>query len=275
VLTAARTHALIDALLAHVTACGPPVVAFSAGVDSTVVLAIAARAHGERALALTGLSASVAPAELEDCRRLARALGARLRVEATRELDDPAYVANAPDRCFHCKTELYAVCRRVAREEGLACILNGTNLDDVGDWRPGLRAADDAGVRSPLRDCGLDKAAVRAVAHALELPNRDKPALACLASRLPYGTSVTAERLAAVDHVERHLRGLGFRSVRARHRGDEVRLEVEPERVAELSALAGGEALSAAVREAGFSHLSIEPEGYRSGRLNDGLPRRS
>jgi uncharacterized protein len=159
----------------------------------------------------------------------------------------------------------------VADERGLAAILNGTNADDLADWRPGLRAASQAGVHSPLLACGLGKAAVRALAVRLRLPNWDRPATACLASRLPYGTAVTAERLASVAAVERHLLTLGFRQVRARHLGDTVSLEVEPERAAELAALADDPALLAAARAAGFAALHVQRDGYRSGRMNDAL----
>lgn len=248
-------------------------VAFSAGVDSTLVLAIAHDVLGERAVAVTGLSPSVAPAEAADARRVAEAIGASLVFVDTHEMDDPDYVANPPNRCFFCKTELYAVARRAADARGLAVVLNGTNADDASgrDWRPGLIAADDAGVRSPLAECGLTKADVRAVAEHLGLPNWDKPALACLASRLPYGTSVTPERLAAVDRVERWLRHQGFRDVRARHHGASVRLEVEAPAVPRLVELASGTELAEVVTQAGFSSFDVEADGFRSGRLNDEL----
>jgi uncharacterized protein len=263
--------ALLDAVATRIAKAGPSVVAFSAGVDSTVVLAVAQRVLGDGALAVTGLSPSVAPAEADDAARIAQALGATLIFRPTTEMDDPDYVANGPDRCFHCKTDLYAVCREVVRERGLTSILNGTNADDVGDWRPGLRAADEAGVHSPLLSAGLTKNDVRALARHLDLPNWDKPALACLASRLPYGTAVTPERLAAVDRVEQHLRARGFREVRARYHGSDVRLEVEPERVAELTSLDQDQSLLETVRAAGFDRFTVEPDGYRSGRLNDDL----
>jgi uncharacterized protein len=270
-LTRRDPPALLDALLADVAKLGSAVVAFSGGVDSSVVLAVAARALGPRALGVTGVSASLAAEEEEDARRIARAAGAQLELVATDELDDPDYAANRPDRCFHCKSGLYEVCRRVAAARGLRWILNGTNADDTGDWRPGLRAAELAGVHSPLLDVDIRKDEVRAVARLLGLPNWDKPAQPCLASRLPYGTAVTRERLAAVEAVERHLRERGFRDVRARHHGAEVRLEVEPARVPELLALRADDQLLAAVRAAGFDELSVEPEGLRSGRLNDVL----
>ncbi len=270
-MTTVDGAAHVQALRRQVETYGPVVVAFSGGVDSTVVLKIAADVLGADVIAVTGLSPSVAPQEAERARELAADLGVELLTPETHELANPDYVANASDRCFHCKTELYDVCRRVAAGRGDRLILNGTNADDVGDWRPGLKAAAQAGVRSPLLECGLDKAAVRAAARALGLSNWDKPALACLASRLPYGTSVTPERLAAVDAVEQHLRARGFRDVRARHLGDEVRLEVEPDRVRQLLGLAADPELLATVTAAGFRTLSVEPDGYRSGRLNDVL----
>jgi len=270
-LTDRSPTALLEALLEGTAALRSAVVAFSGGVDSSVVLAVAARALGPRALGVTGVSASLAADEAEEARALARSVGATLLEVRADELDDPDYAANRPDRCFHCKTGLYAACRSVADERGLRWIVNGTNADDLGDWRPGLRAADEAGVRSPLLEAGLRKDEVRAVARLLGLPNWDKPAQPCLASRLPYGTAVTRERLAAVEAVERHLRGRGFRDVRARHLGAEVRLEVEPGRVPALLALRDEEALACAVRAAGFQRFSIEPEGVRSGRLNDVL----
>lgn len=262
---------LIDALQRNVAAHESAVVAFSGGVDSTLVLKIAADVLGERVLAVTGDSASVAPAELIHAQGLADELGVRLRLAATYELDVPAYAANPDNRCFHCKTELYGVCRRVADDEGLAVILDGTNGDDGNEWRPGLAAGDQAGVRSPLRECGLSKRDVRAVARQLGLSNWDKPALACLASRLPYGTRVTAQRLAAVDTVEQHLRSMGFVDVRARHHGHTVHLEVDPARVHELQRRESDVELLSVVQGAGFQHMVITPEGYRRGRLNDDL----
>jgi len=262
---------LIDALQRNVAAHESAVVAFSGGVDSTLVLKIAADVLGDRVLAVTGDSASVAPAELAHAQALAAELGARLRRAPTHELDVPAYAANPDNRCFHCKTELYSVCRSVADHEGLSVILDGTNGDDGSEWRPGLAAGDQAGVRSPLRECGLSKDDVRAVARQLGLSNWDKPALACLASRLPYGTQVTAQRLAAVDSVEQHLRSMGFVDVRARHHGLTVHLEVDPDRVHELQQRESEGALLSVVQGAGFEHMVITPEGYRRGRLNDDL----
>lgn len=260
---------LIDALRANVARHGSVLVAFSGGIDSTLVLKVAADVLGERAVGLLGTSPSVPPAEERAARELAEAIGARLRVVPTHEMRDPDYVRNPVDRCFHCKSELYARCRAVADAEGLDVILNGTNADDPGDWRPGLVAAERARVGSPLLECGLGKEQVRVVARHLGLPNWEKPALACLASRIPHGTPVTIERLRAVDAVEIELRALGFRQVRARHRGEEVHLEVEPSRVAELEDNLHAPGLQDAVRRAGFLRAVVTREGYAPGRLND------
>lgn len=260
--------ALHAALRAEIAPLGSAAVAFSGGVDSTLVLALATEVLGARALGVVGVSPSLAPAETADARRLAGALGARIVFVASGQMDDPAYVANDARRCFHCKTDIYAACRAVAAEHDLAAILNGTNADDPGDVRPGLAAAEQASVRSPLLACGMRKDDVRRLARHLGLPNWDKPANACLASRLPHGTSVTTARLAAVDAVEQELRALGFRQVRARHHGDIVRLEVEPGRVDELRALSDDPRLMQAIRAAGFLSAQIAGDGYRTGRLS-------
>lgn len=261
----------LDALRDLVAEQGSAAVAYSGGVDSTVVLAIATEVLGPLGVGVLGLSPAVPPTEIRDAIDIAGRLGARLVLVDTHEMDSADYVANPPDRCFHCKTELYRVCGQVAARQGLDVILNGTNADDVGDWRPGLKAASEAAVCSPLLECGLGKADVRDVARQLDLPNWDKPAQPCLASRLPYGTTVTPQRLEAVDVVEQHLRARGFRQVRARHHGEVVRLEVEAEHTATLAALRNDADLIAAVTRAGFRRLEVESGGFRSGRLNDEL----
>jgi uncharacterized protein len=264
-------RARIDALRRLIADKGPAIVAYSGGVDSTLVLSVAADVLGTQCVGVMGLSPAVAPAEVRAAILTADRVGARLILANTHEMDSPDYVANPPDRCFHCKTELYRVCAQVATCQGLHVILNGTNADDVGDWRPGLKAATDAAVCSPLLECHLGKDEVRAMARQLGLPNWSKPAQPCLASRLPYGTVVTPERLAAVDVVEQFLRSRGFDQVRARHHGEVVRIEVEADRMAALTAMTGDEGLLAAVASAGFEQLEVEPEGFRSGRLNDEL----
>jgi len=245
------------------------VVAFSGGVDSTLVLQIAREELGERVVALTAVSPSLAPREREAAERLARQIGVEHLLVPTAELADPDYVRNGPDRCYHCKSELYAICRRVADERGLEAILDGFNADDLGDHRPGRRAGLERGVVSPLLEAGLTKAEIRAWSRQLGLPTWEKPQLACLASRIPYGTPVTVDRLEQVARAEEALQDLGFRVLRVRHHGEVARLELGEE---ELGRLFGDAELRARVEErvkaAGFRFVAVDLEPFRSGRMN-------
>ena len=243
------------------------VVAFSAGVDSTFVLAVAREVLGDGALALTAHSPSVPQAEREEARALARRLGARHVEVTSHELDDPRYAANGTDRCFWCKSELYRLCEEAARRHDLPAILDGFNADDRRDHRPGHRAAEERAVRSPLAEAGLTTDEVRAWSEAYGLPTWDKPQMACLASRLPYGTAVTSERLAQVEQAEAALRALGLRSFRVRFHGDIGRVEVAGEEM-EL-AFARRAELAQAVRGAGFKMAVLDLEPFRSGRMNE------
>jgi uncharacterized protein len=263
----ARSEPRLRAMEASLAATGGALVAFSAGVDSTFVLAVARRVLGERAVALTAHSASVPEAERQEARDLARQLGARHVVVESHELDDPRYAANPVDRCYYCKSELYQLCQEVARREGLPVIVDGFNADDRRDHRPGHRAADERAIRSPLAEAGLGKAEVRAWSEALGLPTWDKPQMACLASRLPYGTEVTAERLAQIERAEAGLRALGLRSFRVRYHGDIGRVEVAEEELA--LAFSRRAEVGAAVRGAGFKLAVLDLEPFRSGRLNE------
>lgn len=248
------------------------VVAFSAGVDSTFVLAVAREVLGDRVLALTAHSPSVPRLERDEARALARRLGVRHVEVESREMDDPRYVANSADRCFYCKSELYRLCDEVARRERLSAVLDGFNADDRRDHRPGHRAADEHRVRSPLAEAGLTKLEVRAWSEAYALPTWDKPQMACLASRLPYGTEVTRERLAQVERAESGLRELGLRSFRVRHHGDVGRVEVAAEEMD--AAYARRAEIAQAVRGAGFKVAALDLEPFRSGRMNEiaGVP---
>jgi uncharacterized protein len=242
-------------------------VAFSAGVDSTFVLAVAREVLGDRVVALTAHSPSVPAVERDEARALAQRLGARHVEVQSGELDDPRYAANPVDRCYYCKTELYRLCAEVAAREGLRTVLDGFNADDRHDYRPGHRAADERSVRSPLAEAGLSKAEVRAWSEAYGLPTWDKPQMACLASRLPYGTAVTPERLAQIERAEAAVRALGLRTFRVRYHGPIGRLEVAAEEL-EL-AFARRVELAAALRAAGFDIAVIDLEPFRSGRLNE------
>jgi len=257
----------LAALREAVSRCGSALVAFSAGVDSTFVLAVAREALGDRTVALTAHSPSVPQAERAAARALCARLGVRHLEVESREGEDPRYVENSDQRCYYCKSELYRLCAAAAAREGLTAVLDGFNADDRRDWRPGHRAAEEAAVRSPLAEAGLTKAEVRAWSEAYGLPTWDKPQLACLASRIPYGTAVTPERLGQVERAEAAARALGLTRFRVRHHGEVARLEVCEEELP--LAFARRAELAAAVKAAGFKSVALDLEPFRSGRLNE------
>jgi len=247
-------------------ACGSVVVALSGGVDSAVLLALAVEALGvERVLAATGTSPTLPAHDLEDAKAVAATLGCRHEVVGTRELERPAYRANAGDRCFHCRNELFAVLEQLARRRGMAAIVYGAIEDDTADDRPGMLAAARRGVVAPLLDAGLRKPEIRSLAAAAGLTVRDKPAAACLASRIPRGTEVTSERLEQVDRAEAVLRRLGFRLFRVRHHGEVARLELDPDGADRLCDPRVRSEVAAGVRAAGFRFVAVDLDGYRSG----------
>jgi uncharacterized protein len=244
-------------------------VAFSAGVDSTVVAKAAQLALGDNAVAVTGTSASMAAGELEEAKKLAALIGIRHVVVPTDEFTQADYLRNAPDRCYHCKTELYTQLDGLLPELGVKHVVNGANVDDLGDYRPGMRAATELAVRSPLAECGLTKADVRELARQWDLPVWDKPATPCLSSRIAYGEAVTPERLAMIDQAEQFLRLHGLRTVRVRyHKGDLARLEVPVEVMERLVDPSFRGALTAQLRMIGFKFITLDLEGFRSGSLN-------
>ena len=246
------------------------VVCFSGGVDSGYLLAEAVDVLKDRALALTAVSPSLAPEEGAAARALAEQLGARHLLIETAEVDDPRYAANPVNRCYFCKTEVYSRAVEEAERLGIPHVVDGFNVDDRGDVRPGRRAAQELGVRSPLDEIGFTKADIREAARRIDLPVWDKPALACLSSRFPYGTAITPERLTQVAACERVLRDRGFRVCRVRYFGEVARIEVAPE---ELSRLTRDAALLSEVTErfraTGFARVEVDPEGYRSGAMNE------
>ena len=261
--------AKLDALKASLGAMDSALVAYSGGVDSSLVAFLAAEVLGAKALAVTSGSASLKRSDLSLAKRLAEGWGMRHRIIVTDELSKPDYRANPVNRCFHCKTSLYTALASIARQEGFAEILNGTNTDDLGDHRPGLIAAEDFAVRSPLVEAGVDKAGVRALAAHLGLDNAGKPQSACLSSRFPYGASINAERLAQVERAEECLARLGFVEFRVRHHEDVARLEIgagELKRALELR-----DTLQAEIQACGYRFVALDLGAFRSGSLNEGI----
>ena len=257
-----------DRLLGTLRALGRAAVAFSGGVDSAVVAKAAALACGEGAVAVTADSPSLAAGELENAAAVAAAIGIRHRVLRTDEFASPAYLANAPDRCFHCKSELYDRLGDLLPELGVDAVVNGANLDDAGDHRPGMRAASERGVRSPLLECGFTKADVRALAQAWSLPVWDKPASPCLSSRIAYGVPVTEARVRRVDAAEAWLKErFDLRECRVRCEANEL-ARVEVPRPALPRVCGEAAAVSGELRRLGFRYVTLDLEGFRSGSLN-------
>jgi pyridinium-3,5-biscarboxylic acid mononucleotide sulfurtransferase len=249
---------------------GSALVAFSGGVDSSLALAVAARAlPKEKVLAVTSNNETYLPSELDLARDFAASLSVEHLVVNTRELDNPDYASNPTNRCYFCKSTLYTDLAKLAKERGYACVVDGANKDDEGDYRPGRKAARELGVVSVLSEAGMTKAEVRELAKYLDLPTWDKPALACLSSRFPYGQEITPEKLAQVARAEEFLRREGFLQVRVRHHGEIARLEVGPEELER--AFARREEISSELRDAGFLYVTLDLAGYKSGSLNAAL----
>jgi len=269
VSSAQPTHhgSKIDELRKHIRSMGSALVCFSGGIDSALVLAVTAHELKDRALGLTAVSPSLPSEEKAEAERIAQSLDARLEFVKSNELDRPLYAQNGVDRCFHCKTELYDIAERRRVELGLNFILNGTNCDDLGDYRPGLDAARNANVRSPLLELGFSKADVRAAALELGLDIWDKPAAACLSSRIPYGTSVTRERLAQIERFESGLKALGFRQVRVRWHEQIARIELGADEL--RLALPIRDDIVALGKASGFHYITLDLAGYRTGSHNE------
>lgn len=269
-------HPSLDARLDHLRdilrGLDRVVIAYSGGVDSSFLLRVAVDTLGDRATALTAISDSYPEWERAEARDLATAMGARLIEVETHEIDRPGYRANAGDRCYHCKTELFEVAalQSTARDLGVLCY--GAIPDDLGDHRPGMTAAAEHAVRAPLIEAGLTKADIRALSRRLDLPTWDKPATACLSSRFPYGTEITPDRLRQVGRCEARLHALGFRQLRARYHGDLVRIELAPDEMPRLFAdPALTQAVIAACKAVGFRFVALDLQGYRSGSANEAL----
>lgn len=252
---------------------GSALVAFSGGVDSSLALAVAARALPKhRVLAVTSNNETYLPSELDLAREFAGSLGVEHLVVNTRELDNPNYASNPTNRCYFCKSTLYSDLAMLAEEKGYACVVDGANKDDEGDYRPGRKAARELGVVSVLSEARMTKEEVRQMAKYLGLPTWDKPALACLSSRFPYGQEITPEKLSQVARAEEFLRREGFKQVRVRHHGEIARLEVGPEELERAFAMR--EEISSELLEAGFLYVTLDLAGYKSGSLNAALKKK-
>lgn len=252
------------------------IVAFSAGVDSTFLLKVAVDTLGQQnVLACTAVSPSLARAELQSVRDIAQSFGVPLRLLETREMDNPKYAENSPRRCYFCKAELYTQLQAIASETGIPHILNGANYDDIGDYRPGMDAAKEYAVRSPLLEVGMTKADIREFSRQLGLPTWDKPALACLASRVPYGTPVTIRSLSQIEQGEAFLRQRGFAVCRVRHHSTLARIEVPAERVSELLVEPLCSQLIRRFKQIGYTYVTVDLQGFRSGSGNEVLPKQA
>jgi uncharacterized protein len=262
-----------DRLLELLRSFGSCAVAFSGGLDSTVLAKAAQLALGQSAVAVTGVSASLAAGELDESRELARQIGIRHEVIQTQELSIPEYQANKGDRCYHCKTELFRQVEQIAGRFHVAVVCDGSNRDDQGEYRPGLQAVRERKVRSPLAECGLTKAEIRQLAEFWKLPTADKPATPCLSSRIAYGQRVTPERLAMIDRAEQFLRERGFRPLRVRyHAGDVARIEVPVEQLPVFADPQFCREVVEHLKSVGFKYVALDLEGFRSGSMNAVLP---
>ncbi|MBD0361373.1 MAG: ATP-dependent sacrificial sulfur transferase LarE [Coleofasciculus sp. C3-bin4] len=251
---------------------GRALIAYSGGVDSTLVAKIAYDVLGDRALAITAESPSLLPEELEDARIQAAAIGIVHEVVQTSEMDNPNYTSNPINRCYFCKSELHDTLKPLALERGYPYVVDGVNADDLGDYRPGIQAAKERGARSPLAEVGVTKAEVRQLSKQLGLPWWDKPAQPCLSSRFPYGEEITVGKLQRVGRAEIYLRRLGFSNLRVRSEGDTARIELPPEQIKEFVLTTDLAILVSAFQEFGFIYVTLDLEGYRSGKLNQVLP---
>ncbi len=264
----------VEELESRIHPLGSCVVAFSGGVDSSLVAALAVRALGDRALAVTAVSPALATGELDGARGVAQAIGIRHEKITTAELEREGYRLNDRDRCYHCKTELYDCLSALAERKGYEVVLSGANADDLGDWRPGLRAAAEHRVVHPLLEAGVGKEEVRRLARELGIPSAEKPASPCLASRIPYGTAVDTAVLAQIDRAELALKRLGYRVLRVRHHGDTGRVELAADELPRALTPEGRAEVVAAVTAAGYATAEIDEQPFHSGSLNASFTRR-
>jgi uncharacterized protein len=258
-------------LLARLTAMGRVIVAFSGGTDSAYLAWAAHRALGPNAVAVTADSASLPESHKRDAEAFVKELGIAHEYVATREFDNPDYLRNSPDRCFHCKDELFTRLEEIGRERGYQHIIYGVNVDDLGDYRPGQGAAAQHQVAAPLADAGLTKAEIRELSRLAGLPTWDRPASACLSSRIPYGTAVTIQNVKTVETGEEEIKALGFRQFRVRFHGEVVRIEIAREEMARALTMEMAQRFTSIFKGLGFKYVSLDLEGYRQGSLNEVL----
>ena len=259
----------LDRLKSILTDMESVVVAYSGGTDSTFLLKVAYDCLGDRVLGVTAVSASMPVKERQEAESIAHLIGAPYSPIETRETEDPRYLENTPNRCYFCKSHVYDQILELAHGQGYRVVVDGTNLDDVGDHRPGRQAARERGVRSPLQEAGLTKAEIRDLARHLGLPNWDKPAAACISSRIPYGTTITIDMLSQVEQAESVLRQMGFGQVRVRHHDQIARIEVEPPYFQEV--IKRGAEIVSALKKLGYTYVALDLAGFRSGSMNEVL----
>jgi len=262
----------LDQLKALFADMNRALIAYSGGIDSTLVAKVAHDVLGDRALAVTANSPSLMPEDLEDARIQAATIGIAHEVVQTHELDNPNYASNPVNRCYFCKSELHDTLRPLALDRGYPYVVDGVNADDLGDYRPGIQAAKDRGARSPLAEIGITKLEVRQMSQFLGLPWWDKPAQPCLSSRFPYGEEITLEKLHRVGRAERYLRDLSLKNLRVRSAGDTARIEIPAEAIKNFVADNDLGALVSAFQGYGFTYVTLDLEGFRSGKLNQDLP---
>ncbi len=271
----AATLAKLDKLQKILRQMGEVLIAYSGGVDSTFLLKVASEVLPGRVLAVIASSETYPAREIDAARKLARALGVSYLVIKTNELRNPDFVQNTPLRCYHCKKELFSRLREVARQRSIPFVLDGANYEDRQDYRPGSRASQELGVRSPLREARLTKEEIRLLSKAMGLPTWNKPSLACLASRFPYATPIELENLARVSQAEDYLRRHGFSQVRVRHHGETARIEILPEEFGKLLAKEEREKIARRLKKLGYTYVTLDLQGYRTGSMNEPLGKKS
>jgi uncharacterized protein len=262
------TNSKLTLLRRQLRNTGGLAIAFSGGVDSTFLAAVAKQELGDRAIAVTALSPTYPAHEQNDAAKIAKLLRIKHVIVESNELDIPGFAENPENRCYFCKRELFKVVRRIAAHYGIKKIADGSNADDLSDYRPGRKAVKESGTLSPLLDAGLTKSEIRSLSRKMKLPTADKPAFACLASRFPYGSKITEEKLNAIDAVETVLRKLGFTQIRVRHHGDVARIEILPAEMKKMLNATVSDKVVQAAKKAGFLYVSLDLEGYRTGSMN-------